>query len=156
MRKILLTTGILSLALAVGAPAAEREEVQTSLLSTASALTSRQPVKSRITLSSLSRVAASGRVSTKQAACRVGRKVRLIVEPQGGGGERPGGPPAAIPVASTTTHKNGSWSISAQLEPGRTYFAEVNSKVVGKYGCRYAQSADVLLAPPGGPPLAAG
>ena len=134
MRKILLTTGVLTLALALGAPA--------------SALSSRQPVKTRIALTSLNVAGADGKVSTKQKACRADRKVRLIVEPQGGGGERPGGPPAAIPVGSTHTRRDGTWQIAVPLESTRRYFAEVFSSKVGKFNCGFAQSEDQLLAPP--------
>ena len=128
-----------------------------ALAVTASGAATRQPVKSGVTLSSLSTSFAGGTVTAKRKACRVDRKVRLLIEPQGGGGAAPGaGPPAVVPVASAQTTRGGSWRISAPLEPGRTYLAEVESRTGGKFICRYAQSDDVHLAPPGGPPLAAG
>ena len=130
--KTLLAAATLLLALAVGTSSAS----------------DRQPVKTRIALTTLNLAGADGKISTKQKACRADRKVRLIVEPLGGGGERPGGPAAAIPVGSTHTSPNGSWQIAVPLETGRRYFAEVFSNHIGKFNCRFAQTEDQLLPPP--------
>jgi hypothetical protein len=119
-----------------------------SLPAPSSALTSRQRVETRISLTSLTVAGADGKVSSKQKSCRGDRKVRLVVEAQGGGGEHPGGPEAAIPVGSAHTARNGSWHVPVPLASTRRYFAEVFSSKVGKFNCGFAQSEDQLLPPP--------
>jgi hypothetical protein len=115
-----------------------------------SAATDRQPVKSTVTLTSLTATGASGKVAAKQKACRRDRKVRLLIEPQGGGGEHPGSLPV-VPIASTMTAKDGSWKISKALQPGRTYIAAVDFHLTGKFGCRYDESPEQQLLPVASP-----
>jgi hypothetical protein len=124
VRKILLTTGILALALAVGAPAAEREDV-----------------KSNLVLHELTPNRAIGVVLSPEKACQDERAIflfRLV-----GGGQ----PTERVAIGKTSP--KGHWVIHQALAPGE-YYATTPNQRRGDFDCRHDLSPRRSLPAPTG------
>jgi hypothetical protein len=113
---------ILSLALAAGAPAAEREDVSTT-----------------IRIAQLTASRANGNVFAKEKECRDERIVFLF--------RVTGGGQPADRIAIGKTSKSGAWTIHTPLAPGN-YYAIAPNQREGEFNCRADKSPVSPLAAP--------
>jgi hypothetical protein len=88
----------------------------------------RKSVSSQISLTSLGSDGAAGTVSNPRDACLGGRDVTLYQVNSGGS------VPSSFPVASTTTHRDGSWTIARATYPYE-YYAAVAPDHTRRFNC---------------------